>query len=101
MATQPIRRSRHPGGQPIGQWVGPLESFNRDPATLTTPWDLGIPDWVLYGIAIPWLFCIVATCWFCLFVFHDDDLGGSDLECGREDPTGTEETSSAGDALHG
>ncbi|MEO2049266.1 MAG: hypothetical protein ABGX16_22125 [Pirellulales bacterium] len=71
-------------GPTINQWVGPLKSFDRDPASLTTPWGLGIPKWVLVGIVIPWSFCILATIWFCLFVFHDDDLGDINLEEGDD-----------------
>jgi hypothetical protein len=62
-------------GPAIGGWVGPLESFNRDPDFLKTPLGLGIPDWVLYGVVCPWATCIAATFWFCLFVFREDDLG--------------------------
>jgi hypothetical protein len=71
-------------GPTIDQWVGPLKSFDRDPASLMTPWGLGIPKWVLVGIVIPWSFCILATIWFCLFVFHDDDLGDNNLEEGSD-----------------
>jgi len=65
-------------GQAIGEMVGPLEQFNRDPKTLTTPFGLGIPDWILYGIVIPWLACIAASFWFCIFYFAEDDLGSDD-----------------------
>jgi len=65
-------------GPSIGEMVGPLTSFDRDPATLTTPLGLGIPDWVFYGVVMPWLFCIVATFWFCLFIFVEDDLSSAD-----------------------
>ena len=59
----------------VGEIVGPLESFNRDPATLKTPLGLGVPDWVFYGIVIPWIGCILFTFWFCLFFYVEDDLG--------------------------
>ncbi len=58
----------------IGAMVGSLESLNRDPESLNMPLGLGIPDWVFYGIVIPWLGCILATFWFCLFFFVEDDL---------------------------
>jgi hypothetical protein len=34
----------------------------------------GLPDWVLFGIVIPWLVCTVFTIGFC-FYMKDDDLG--------------------------
>jgi len=61
-------------GPAVGTWFGTLPSFNRDPVSLTTPLGLGIPDWVFYGVVLPWIACVVATFWFCLFVFHDADL---------------------------
>jgi hypothetical protein len=104
-------------GPTIDQWVGPLKSFDRDPASLMTPWGLGIPKWVLVGIVIPWSFCILATIWFCLFVFHDDDLGDNNLEEGPDlvkddlvknidlvkdtkEKDSTVETSTKGETLH-
>ena len=98
-------------GPTIDQWVGPLKSFDRDPASLMTPWGLGIPKWVLIGIVIPWSFCILATIWFCLFVFHDDDLEGNatkrGADLGKENSViGTEEkdrtgaASTKGETLH-
>jgi hypothetical protein len=36
---------------------------------------LGIPDWVFWGIVIPWAICVVFTFWFCFFFMSDDDLG--------------------------
>jgi len=62
-------------GPAVSSWFGPLESFDRDPATLTTPFGLGIPDWVFYGIVTPWIGCLLATFVFCLFIFKEDDLG--------------------------
>jgi hypothetical protein len=71
-------------GLTIEEFIGPLESFNRDPSSLTTPLGLGIPDWVFYAIVVPWFFCIVFTWFFCVFYMKDDDLGeecpGSDGE---------------------
>src|SRR5712692_7167995 len=36
---------------------------------------LGMPDWVCWGIAVPWLACVGFTTWFCFFCMADDDLG--------------------------
>jgi hypothetical protein len=68
-----------PVGPSLGEWLGPLTAFDRDPATLTTPLGLGIPDWIFYGVVLPWLLCIGVTFWFCLFYFVEDDLGDDAL----------------------
>ena len=50
-----------------------------DPQTFKTVW--GVPAWVFWGIAVPWMIANVLTVFFCLFVMKDDDLepaGGSD-----------------------
>jgi len=62
-------------GPAVSSWFGPLASFDRDPATLTTPFGLGIPDWVFYGVVAPWIVCLLGTFVFCLFIFKEDDLG--------------------------
>lgn len=74
-------------GPAISELVGPLESFNRDPESLSEPFGLGIPDWVFYGIVVPWLVCIVATFWFCFFLYVEDDLNDDDAD--RTDEEGT------------
>ncbi len=71
-------------GPAIGNLVGPLESFNRDPDSISYPLGLGIPDWVFYGVALPWVICIVLSVWFCLVIFVEDDLS-----------SGTEQTDEA------
>ena len=62
-------------GTSVSELAGPLHSLDRAPETLSTPLGLGIPDWVFYGLIVPWLVCIAITFWFCLFYFADDDLG--------------------------
>lgn len=62
-------------GPSVADMVGPLESFNREPDSLTYPLGLGIPDWIFYGIAVPWCICIGLTFFYALVLFADDDLG--------------------------
>lgn len=62
-------------GLSIGEWVGPLTSLDREAASLEVPLGLGMPDWVFYGVGVPWLLCIVVTWWFCTFYFTEDELG--------------------------
>ena len=83
-------------GPAVSSWFGPLASFDRDPTSLTTPLGLGIPDWVFYGIVLPWIACIVITFWFCLFVFREDDLGNEE-----EALLAAGQTPGEGDAAHG
>jgi Protein of unknown function (DUF997) len=43
---------------------------------------LGFPDWVFWGIVIPWGVCVVISWFFASVLMTDEDLG--------EDPPGTE-----------
>ena len=43
------------------------------PESLQTVW--GIPNWVFWGVAFPWLLADLFTVWFCFFYMADDDLG--------------------------
>ena len=75
-------------GPSISEMIGPLTSFNRDPESLTYPLGLGIPDWVFYGILVPWVIAAVLTFWYVLFYFADDDLA----------PIGVDETNLEGES---
>ena len=46
----------------------PIES----PDQLTTV--LGMPSWVVWGVAVPWLLADIATIAICTFVMKDDTL---------------------------
>lgn len=56
--------------------IGPI-----DPETM--PLVLGVPRWVFWGIAVPWLAADLFTVWLCFSYMEDDDLGeaheGADL----------------------
>lgn len=62
-------------GPDLVRILGPFDEFDRSPDTLTAPLGLGIPDWIFYGVALPWIACIVLTFWVCLSYFNEDDLG--------------------------
>ncbi len=62
-------------GPSIDLLPGSLEDWNRDPSSLSTPFGLGIPDWIFYGVGLPWAVCVLLAFWFCLFHFQEDDLG--------------------------
>ncbi|MCI0379132.1 MAG: hypothetical protein L0215_16110 [Gemmataceae bacterium] len=38
---------------------------------------LGFPDWVFWGIMLPWLACSAFTVWFGIWGMTDDDLGAA------------------------
>ena len=69
-------------GPDIAELLGPLPELNREPASVTYPLGLGIPDWVFYGIVLPWLFCILASLYFCAFIFVEDELSDSTQQDG-------------------
>ena len=73
-----------PGAKPfaIGSVVGPAGSFLRDPDSLTYPFGLGIPDWVFYGVVVPWAVCIILTFWYAFFLYAEDDLSPHDASAG-------------------
>ena len=48
----------------------------------------GIPTWLFWGIAAPWLLANIATTWFCFAFMKDDDLGVAEDELpqGKSNP---------------
>lgn len=69
----------HPNatGPSIGKLVGPLTAFDRHPQSLTTPFGLGVPDWVFFGVIVPWVVAVVITVLYCFYFFVEDDLSGA------------------------
>ncbi len=64
-------------------WVVGLclsRGYDIDPANLKTT--LGMPSWIFWGVALPWLTANVVTIWFALNFMADDPL---------EDPPTTDE----------
>lgn len=47
--------------------------YNRKPGEITF-W-YGVPDWVLWGIAVPWLTCTVISSGYAVFAMRDNELG--------------------------
>ena len=58
-------------------WAVPycyLNGYNvTDPENIKTV--LGIPSWLFWGIAAPWVAANLFTTWFCFAYMKDDDLG--------------------------
>lgn len=45
---------------------------NVDPENVSTVW--GIPSWLFWGIAVPWVVADLITVWLCFFYMKDHDL---------------------------
>jgi len=71
-------------------WCIPYCYFNgynvADPENIPTT--LGMPSWVVWGIAVPWIVADIFTVWFCFFYMKDDDLGLSPEELAQQDQAG-------------
>jgi hypothetical protein len=52
--------------------------YHRDAATLT--YVLGFPDWVFWGIVVPWSVCTALCCVLAYLVIRDEDLGDEQVE---------------------
>jgi hypothetical protein len=52
--------------------------YGRDVATLT--YVLGFPDWVFWGIVVPWTVCTALSFALSYFVITDEDLGEEQAE---------------------
>src|SRR5437899_2844551 len=53
--------------------VGYLFGYERNPHDIS--FILGMPDWVFWGVVLPWAVCLVFSSWFCFGFMADDDLG--------------------------
>jgi hypothetical protein len=52
--------------------------YGRDAATLT--YVFGFPDWIFFGVVVPWTVCTVLSFVLSYFVIRDDDLGEEQSE---------------------
>ncbi|MEZ5943636.1 MAG: DUF997 family protein [Planctomycetaceae bacterium] len=73
-------------------WVVPysvLYGYDRPAPGEEIPLVWGMPSWVFYGVALPWMSASAISIFMCLFVIKDDDLGLSPEEieaAGNESP---------------
>ncbi len=77
-----LRNARREGLVILGAWavallwgvgVSYLFGYGRDPRAIGLV--LGMPDWVFWGVALPWALCLLFSVWFCFWYMADDDLG--------------------------
>ncbi len=59
--------------------------YNRDVATLTYIW--GFPDWIFWGVVVPWTVCTVLCFVMAYFVIADGELGEDQPEESLDRPS--------------
>lgn len=47
---------------------------------------LGMPPWIFWGVALPWVMANVVTVWFCLSFMADDPLGETEALAEDREP---------------
>ena len=52
--------------------------YGRDVATLT--YVFGFPDWIFWGVVVPWTVCTVLSFLLSYFLIRDEDLGDEQSE---------------------
>ena len=50
-----------------------FNGYGRSMADLT--FVLGFPDWIFWGVIVPWSVCIILSYGFAMFFMRDEDLG--------------------------
>lgn len=84
-----VRSSRREAWQVMAIWciamtytVGYcyLYGYNRPFEELTFVW--GFPDWVFWGIVVPWSVCVVVGILFAYFVMTDAEIGDPNEDAG-------------------
>jgi hypothetical protein len=53
-----------------------VNGYHRTAESLT--FVLWFPDWVFWGIVVPWLACVVVSIWFAFGLMRDEDLGSNE-----------------------
>lgn len=62
-----------------------LYGYHRSIDSLT--YVLGFPDWIFWGVVVPWGACTVFSAWFCMFYMEDADLGAEPESSPAEGPS--------------
>lgn len=68
----------------ISFWLGVREDVS-DVEAISLVW--GMPQWVFYGVFLPWMLVNVISVWFCFGLMKTDDLseGASSLPVQKEE----------------
>ena len=59
-----------------------LYGYNRTTADLT--FVLGFPDWIFWGLVVPWVTCVLLSAIVSQFLMRDEDLGIDPEEAMKE-----------------
>jgi hypothetical protein len=59
-----------------------LYGYNRTTADLT--FVLGFPDWIFWGVVVPWVSCVVVSAIVSQVLMRDEDLGIDPEEAMKE-----------------
>jgi len=59
-----------------------LYGYNRSTADLT--FVLGFPDWIFWGLVVPWVTCVVISAIVSQLLMRDEDLGIDPEEAMKE-----------------
>ncbi len=60
-----------------------LFGWQREPESLR--FVLGIPDWIFWGVFLPWSVCTALSFWVSYFLISDQDLGQVQAEADLDD----------------
>ena len=58
--------------------------YGYNPAAADLKFVLGFPDWIFWGIVVPWVTCVVLSAIISQFVMRDEDLGIDPEEAMKE-----------------
>lgn len=64
-------------------WTVPFsyfQGYHKPGDPLDVSLTFGMPSWVFWGVALPWLVTGLVSMLLCLFFIRDDDLGHADDE---------------------
>jgi hypothetical protein len=77
-----LRRARREAIVVLGWWLTTLvytvgycyrNGYDRPIEELT--FVLGFPDWVFWGLVVPWVVCFLFSIWFAFYFMQDDPMG--------------------------
>jgi hypothetical protein len=60
--------------------VGYCYAFGYDREVETLSYVAGMPDWVFYGVVLPWTVCTLLSFWVSNFLMRDENLGEEQAE---------------------
>lgn len=62
------------GGLALTYTIGYAALFGYGRSLDSLTFVFGVPDWVFWGIIVPWLACLAASWWFSFWFVEDDAL---------------------------